>query len=92
MPTRATTSSARTSSAEFDEKHDLSLLGGAFLRRVPARRYAELKDEINDISILWRNNHRYCYGKERDMLKANAIRVIEVASKVLEYGEMKWRV
>lgn len=90
---------------DFDARHDLSALSDAYLRRMPAKRIGHLRASINDMAILWRNNHRYCSGaklrshfnrvarhqKAKDMLKENGIAVIDIANEILKYGEIQWR-
>ena len=90
---------------DFDARHDLSALSDAYLRRMPVKRTEQLRASINDMAILWRNNHRYCSGaklrshfnrigrhqKAKDMLKENGIAMIDIANEILKYGEMKWQ-
>lgn len=92
-------------SPDLEERHDLFLLSAAYLRRVPPRRKEELRDEINEATILWQNNHRYCssrrlvaylnrvgrYRREREMLRANTARMLGIARRILEYGEERWQ-
>lgn len=91
-------------SPDFEERHDLALLSAAYLRRMPVRQKEELRDEINEATILWQNNHRYGssrklvaylnrigrYRRERDMLRANATRMLDAARRILDYGEERW--
>ncbi len=89
---------------DFDARHDLSALSEAYLRRMPAKRIEQLRASINDVAVLWRNNHRYCssaklkshfnrvarHQKAKDKLKENGVAMIDIANEVLKYGEMKW--
>ena len=92
-------------SPDFEERHDLSLLGEAYLRRMPDRRREEVKAAISETAVLWRNNHRYCssrklraffnrikrYGTVREMLRANADDMIGHADLILRHGESRWQ-
>ena len=91
-------------SPDFDERHDLSLLGAAYVRRMSRRRQNEMLAAINDAGLLWQNNHRYCcarnlrayfnrnrrYQKERDMLRTNAQAMIDLATLIVRTGEERW--
>ena len=90
---------------DFDARHDLNVLAGPFLRQMTDRRRAEARAAIDEANHRWRNNHRYCsahklrshfnriklYGRERDMLRANAGAMIGYASVIVEDGERQWQ-
>ena len=93
-------------SPDFEARHDLVLLGDAYLRRMASRRQEELAAAINEAAILWQNNHRYCsarklvayfnrikrYGNERSMLRTNADDMLTHADLIVQYGNSRWRI